>query len=349
MTELDEALSRFHELSPIWGGELANHGPMACETLEELGHSALIPAMVDRYAPRVPLMLKGKPLQKESARDSLGHSDLVADWIATFEERLSKEPWYDVLLSALGLLCDGLFGAGGHGYLRTAHAVRALKKRDTECRRRELAHGLGYWAATYQVLPGEPGKNSRGSFKNALESLRSPSAFDSDQLFTRSVDGFTQLGSFREAVAWPSFSSENAIADSYEMIRIAANCFQNTDSGWLAAAHGITTASAIRLFGLDSKDAILMKLTRRAWQVCLCFYALCPKNRIPEKNGNQVKSKLYKSVEEIGYLAACSLDEHIIKLTEACIREFNLGGDEILLEIASRAVTNLETKGLRVC
>lgn len=349
MTELDEVLERFHGLSPIWGDLLANHGPMACETLEELGHSALIPAMADRYAPRVPIMRKGKPVPAENQRRALGKPECVADWIATFEERLSRESWEDVLLSALEFLCDGLFGASGHGYLRTAHAVRALKKLDTENRTRELAHGLGFWAATYKTLPGEPGKANKGPFKDALASLIPPRSFDSSELLTTSIEALAQLDSFREAVAWPSFSKDLGEADSYEMARTAASCFQNTEAGWIAAAHGITIASAVRLFGLNSKNPLLYRLNRCSWQVCVSFCALCPKDRVEGENRNQKVPEVVGSREELCYLAACSLDEHVIKLTEACIREFKFGREEVFLKVASRAVSGLETKGLRVC
>ena len=43
--------------------------------------------------------------------------------------------------------------AAFHGVLRTGHATRALRQRETAARRNELAVGLGYWAARYEELP----------------------------------------------------------------------------------------------------------------------------------------------------------------------------------------------------
>ena len=37
--------------------------------------------------------------------------------------------------------------------IRTGHAVRGLRERDTPARRGELANGLAYWAARYTTLP----------------------------------------------------------------------------------------------------------------------------------------------------------------------------------------------------
>ena len=50
-------------------------------------------------------------------------------------------------------LAPGLSAAATHGILRTAHAARALSRRDTPERRGELARGLAYWAVAYEELP----------------------------------------------------------------------------------------------------------------------------------------------------------------------------------------------------
>ena len=45
-------------------------------------------------------------------------------------------------------LSPGVIAAAFHGVIRTGHAVRSLDAVETPARRRELAEGLGYWAAT---------------------------------------------------------------------------------------------------------------------------------------------------------------------------------------------------------
>ena len=60
-----------------------------------------------------------------------------------------------------------------HGLIRTAHAARSLSVSDTAPRRRELAQGLGYWASTWQTLPGEPSETDSPEFpSDAMERLR---------------------------------------------------------------------------------------------------------------------------------------------------------------------------------
>jgi len=50
-------------------------------------------------------------------------------------------------------LAPSISAAAFHGLIRTAHAVRALRRSETPQRRRELANGLAYWAARYAELP----------------------------------------------------------------------------------------------------------------------------------------------------------------------------------------------------
>ncbi len=43
--------------------------------------------------------------------------------------------------------------AATHGVIRVGHAARSLARHDTPGRRKELARGFAYWAATHQTLP----------------------------------------------------------------------------------------------------------------------------------------------------------------------------------------------------
>ena len=157
MRNLDEALERFHLGGPEYAGGLANHGPMGVDALECLGHQALIPAFVGLYAPRLPPAESGRVLTDSEAENSLGDMSRAADWVATFEARRDGGDWRTVVAAVVPELMPGVFAGAGHGFLRTAHAVRSLEREDSPLRRRELARGLAYWSALYQSLPGRPG------------------------------------------------------------------------------------------------------------------------------------------------------------------------------------------------
>jgi hypothetical protein len=160
VSNYDEALERFHGVDLEYAGGLANHGPMGAEALESLGHHALIPAFVDIYVPRLQSFEIGQPLGFPELDGALGDPARSADWVATYEARLEGGDWREVVATEVPVLLPGIFAAAGHGLLRTAHAIRALERRDSEIRRRELARGLAHWAARYQTLPGLPGSRS---------------------------------------------------------------------------------------------------------------------------------------------------------------------------------------------
>jgi hypothetical protein len=50
---LDEAYDRLHHTGQEWGGNLANHGPMAAEVLARRGRADEIAAWLDAYVRRL--------------------------------------------------------------------------------------------------------------------------------------------------------------------------------------------------------------------------------------------------------------------------------------------------------
>ncbi|PYQ16340.1 MAG: hypothetical protein DMF79_18700, partial [Acidobacteria bacterium] len=97
-----------------------------------------------------------RPIDLRQWRGALGDNARVGDWIAFFDHQLKEGPWSGVLGEWVPRLAPGVIAAAFHGVIRTAHAVRSLGVQETAARRRELAEGLGYWAATYHVLPESP-------------------------------------------------------------------------------------------------------------------------------------------------------------------------------------------------
>jgi len=81
---------------------------------------------------------------------------LVEEVRLFFRRELGDRPWKEVVSDWTARLSPGVVAAAFHGAIRTAHAVRSLEETETPARRRELAEGLGYWAATYNALPEDP-------------------------------------------------------------------------------------------------------------------------------------------------------------------------------------------------
>ena len=151
---LDEALVMLAKTGPEYWGGLANHGPMAAEALVNLGRPESVVPWVEGYKRQLQSPPENRrPISREDWREALGDFSRVGDWSAFFDREMKEKPWRAVLGEWAERLAPGLVAAAAHGLIRTGHAARSLGHRETEARRRELAQGLAYWAARYQLLP----------------------------------------------------------------------------------------------------------------------------------------------------------------------------------------------------
>jgi len=154
---LDEALAILKPYGPEYRGGLTNHGPMAVEALCALGRADAVIPWLDKYRKGLePRPSSNQRIATQAWRELLGRESRVADWMAFFENEMTEHPWQEVLTRWVPRLAGGLIAAATHGPIRVGHAARGLARADTADRRRELAEGLGYWAATFQVLPRRP-------------------------------------------------------------------------------------------------------------------------------------------------------------------------------------------------
>ncbi|MGH9368904.1 MAG: hypothetical protein ACRD3M_14665 [Thermoanaerobaculia bacterium] len=155
---MEEVLGLLAQTGPEYGGGLSNHGPMAAEALVVLGRPDAAIPWVESYRRRLRDHPESrKSIAREGWREGLGEYGRVGDWIVFFERELSEAPWREALGRWSAKLAPGMSAAAFHGLIRTAHAARSLSAGETPARRRELAEGLGYWAARYQALPAREG------------------------------------------------------------------------------------------------------------------------------------------------------------------------------------------------
>jgi hypothetical protein len=339
VSELDAALERFDRTAPEWGGGLANHGPMAAEALAALGHPALIPGFVERYAPRLAPLGPGKVLAREERVAALGDPQRTSDWIATWRAELGARPWPDVLREAIAELVPGLFASAAHGLLRTAHAVRSLEAEDSPLRRGELAHGLGLWSARHQELPGRPGAAPvRAPSLDSLEPI--PPELRSGGLFFDQVRVLDRHPPFR---AWLEGLDllPDVDASIATLTREAAALYLGHRGGRIAYAHTVTAPSALRLLAPHLPDEVLRLAVGRAWQAVGALHAVSYAPEPPDPAERAAAERVASDTAEIRYRAACSMDDHSIKLTEVCLREDAAAPDSILRLAAADAALHL--------
>jgi hypothetical protein len=152
---LDEAYERLHRTGPEFEGWLSNHGPMAAEAMARHGHAENVSPWLDGYVRRLEDFPRGTgPIGADWA-EALGDPRRIADWTALFCREAAGQPWRQVLATWWPRLLPGAAASATHGIIRVGHAVRALlADGDDPVHVTELAHGLAYWAARWQPIPG---------------------------------------------------------------------------------------------------------------------------------------------------------------------------------------------------
>ena len=154
---LDEAYQRLHDTGPEFDGWLSNHGPMAAEAMVRRGHADRVHRWLDGYMVRLEEFPRGSGPIGAGWQDALGDPHRIADWTAYFRREVTEQPWQQALETWWLRLLPGVAAAATHGVIRVGHAVRALRDDGEDADHlAELAHGLAYWAARWQPVPGAP-------------------------------------------------------------------------------------------------------------------------------------------------------------------------------------------------
>lgn len=185
---LDRLLEAHAGRLPERAGAGANHYPMAAEVLDAWGRGETIDeSWIDGAELYAGEPGRGGPLRTEAQlAEALGTYERFGDWLDTFREALARESWRPVVAEWAVRLAPALSAAAYHGVIRTGHAVRALRRRDTPARREELAAGLAYWAARYVELPARAGETGH---RTPLSDLASPWVHDrTDVAFDEVLD-----------------------------------------------------------------------------------------------------------------------------------------------------------------
>lgn len=335
---IDEAYAIFARTGPEFGGGLSNHGPMAAEALAAMRRPDAIVPWAHRYAKR----LEAHPpastrISEDDWREALCKPKRVGDWIAFFDDALKDAAWRDVLDRWTMRLAPGIAAAAFHGVLRTAHAARSLGDRETSVRIRELAEGLGYWAATFQALPGK--------IDGAQDALPSRAIAHVERLpiERRKVGGFLTDGIAQLATFEP-FSDVLAMVDTRghlsaflsDLTETFARVYVNNAKGIggvIAFIHCLTGSRAVRNLSPYVDDATARLAARYAWQASAGLYAAfgiaAPSHEDPSAPLN---------IDELIDRALAIADEHAIKFTEACVHEHALNPKPVYLAAAAHAL-----------
>jgi hypothetical protein len=333
---VNDALDRLDDLGFEWGEGLTvvNHGPMGAETMAVLGFPEEVGAWADRYhrhphhprpAPRFAL----DPADEADWRPALGAFGRAGDWEQLFRRELAGASWRTVLTRWWPRLLPGLLGGLTHGAIRTAHAVRGLSVAETTGgptpqQIEELARGLAYWAARYQGLPGTPHLRGAATIPEALALLPRPT--DDGGFDDRLARLDDRPGYHHTLDALAPEELQHRLSD---MTTTFAGVYAGHPEVFpVPLIHAVTAPAAVRMV-LPHLPAELHEPSVAAlWQVHTALLLIFTSS--PGGEAGSLAAALDvepPSWPELAARAVANGDEHVMKFTEACWREYGLRPD----------------------
>jgi hypothetical protein len=232
-----------------------------------------------------------------------------------------------------------------HGTIRAGHAARSLTEKETPERLNELTRAFGYWAAGYSTLPvadylGTPmpardailrvpfspasARSERGSFSAGLRSLHDFPGF-APVIRMLDVDGDPAKALAALSETFTRVYLANA-RDSYTVI---------------AFIHGVTPIAALRSLAPYLDAAALCAALRYGWQTAAALYSVYGTAKPDERDAPMPEETPQKLIA----LAVETADDHAIKFTEACLREYALNPNPVYLAAARHAIGILGAHG----
>jgi Questin oxidase-like len=347
---LDEAYERLHATGPEFDGWLSNHGPMAAEAMVRHGHAASVHRWLDRYIRRLEEFPRGSAPIGADWQEALGDPRRVADWTAYFRRELAGQQWRETLGTWWPRLLPGVAAAATHGVIRVGHAVRALlTDGDDAVHLAELAHGLAYWAARWQPVPGA------GVTATAVGGASAPSAAAALAAVPRIAD---QTGGIRERLArladvegWPAALAapnlpvsaaeiESALADLADAAVIRYRYYGHGNGVMLV--HSATAPGAV-LRTLPALDSALWAPSLAAsWAAAAALTAVYAP-AVPAAGPDLPGAPDGPNAAEDAFARAVDHgDEHVIKFADAAADAYARTGDPDALAAAVRAAELIE-------
>ncbi|WP_199748651.1 questin oxidase family protein [Amycolatopsis sp. WAC 01376] len=344
-----EAYQRFHQTGPEWGGHhLSNHGPMAVEAMIRHGHAGSVHHWIDNYTQRLEEPPRGiDPVTENDWREALGDLKRVADWTTLFHREVTERPWREVLATWWPRLVPGIAGGTAHGAIRVGHVVHSMLTAEARAGSvdsienpyvTELADALGYWAACWTPVTGDPSRRL-GSLRPADALANVPTVADQQKGVPY------RLSQLPTTDGWQSALGALRTVDDPEQVPallsqlIDATVFRYLDYGHghaVMLVHASTAPTAVlrvlpalpRRLWVPSLDA--------AWQATAALTAACTPQLAADRADLTVHTNGVATTEDAMALAVDQGDEHVIKFADTAVETFTRTGNKDALAAASR-------------
>jgi hypothetical protein len=325
---------------------------MGAETIIRLGYPELVHDWATRYRvihKHFPRPVSERPIDPGDAAswmEARGDFSRVGDWQALFDRALAEQPWGEVLATWWPRLISGVAAGLTHGLIRTTHAVRSIAAagdRPSALQLHELATGLAYWAGKYVEQPGPAALEGSEHLPELIAGI--------PRLEWEGAASLRDKGSFqriREMPGWPAAVSRLARPDdmSSAISDLTASFVQvnlaHPDQFPVPLIHGVTAPAALRLMLQYLPEHLHAASFLAVWQAdaaLLSSFAPPRPDEVAAQPGAGEVETL--SPQELAARAVEHGDEHAIKLTEACLREYALRPDERYLLLPERMLAKI--------
>jgi hypothetical protein len=337
-SRMDEALAFLAPYGPELANGFTNHAPMVSEALAAMGRADAVMGWLD--SEKENLLPRPKPVHAidPDQWDAALGNHAPADWSALAARELATQPWREVAGRWSARLAPGIPAAAAHGAIRTGHAVRSLTERETPVRIRELADALGYWASAYFTLPAAAGAAAPTNAREAIGRVPRVIGHDYRGTITATLAALKDVPGFAETIGYldTTVEPERNLSDLTETFArvFLANAHDRLST--IVLIHGVTGAAAVRsllpvLLPQAARDAV-----RFAWQTGAALYAaFATQPPVPDADAPAGGRETFISA------AVASGDDHAIKFTETCLREYDINPSPVYLAAARHAISLL--------
>jgi hypothetical protein len=332
---IEDGLARLKGVGFTMGPGFAEHGPMVAEAISSLGFNDRVAGWIDAYNGKrrhLPLPPPQRPIDGADESDwhaALGVYSRAADWLAFFRRALAEMPWPEVLRIWVPRLLDGHAGGLTHGLIRTAHAVRCLPVNGTpsDLTRDELAHGLGYWAASYHTSPGDPARSGSDDLDAALHRL--PRGENAD--IAPAIESLAPIADIDAAISRHTATFARLLLAHDELAPVPS----------IQLVHSITAPRSMRdlLPFLPTESG--PQAYRLLWRVSAGVVARLVLPLATSSESDPPRAEASMAPQELADRAVAHGDEHAIKLAEAVLYEDQLRPDPVYRVLAEAMLRRL--------
>ncbi|GAA4024210.1 questin oxidase family protein [Allokutzneria multivorans] len=330
---LDEAYQRLHRTGPEFAGWLSNHAPMTVEAMVRAGRPDLVHRWVDSYCERLHELPPASCRIGSEWLEAMGDERRIGDWIAHFRVELAERPWRAVLGTWWPRLLPGVAAGATHGVIRVGHAVRVLLEGSpTAPRLDELAHGLGYWAARWEPVPGAACPEGSLSPREALLGV---------PLLPEPSSGFQKrLARLAFLTGWPeSLAALRCPANSAHAHDVLADLVDVAVLRYRTHGHG---SAVMSVHGATAPNAILRTLPalpEKLWvpSLCAAWIATAAVTSVYAPSRPAIVApETDLALDEVLERAVATGDSHVIKFADTAVDTFARKGDPDALASAQR-------------